>query len=65
MKWTGKEMRQMSGRDKAALAKDLTTLSEALQTDQSAGAALPTGTFWRLRTAAQDARRFLGRRRSR
>ena len=52
----------MNGRDKATLAKDLTTLSESIQTDNSAGAALPTMTFWRLKTAAQDARRFLRRR---
>jgi hypothetical protein len=62
MKRDRTEMRQMNERDKTALAKDLGKLSEALQTDQSTGAPLPTGTFWRLRIAAQDARRFLGRR---
>ena len=62
MKWDGKGLKQMSKRDKATLAKDLTTLSEAIQTDHSAGSALPTATFWRLKTAAQDAKRFLRRR---
>jgi len=62
MRWDGKEMRQMNGRDRTTLAKDLTTLSEALQTDRAPGAALPTATYWRLRTAAQDGLRFLRRR---
>ena len=64
LKWEPARLRPMGKQDKRALVLGLTKLTEALETDQSPGEALPTGLYWDLRYKARDGLKFLRRRRN-
>ena len=64
MRWDGKGAARPMKQDRQKLARDLTALSEALETDHSPGEALPMKLYWDLRYKARDGLKFLERRRS-